>query len=128
MNGINYLLDTNVIIGVLKGNAEAVRLAQDIDLDLSAYSVITRMELLGFMGITDAEEQAINSLLTRMPCLGLTPDIEAATIQLKRQRRLKLPDAIIVATAGIYRLHLLTLDRQLSASLTPTKPPRPDDT
>lgn len=85
------------------------------------------MELLGFMGITDAEEQVINSLLTRMPCLVLTPDIEAATIRLKRSRRLKLPGAIIVVTADVYGLYLLTLDRQLPASLNPTKPPSLDD-
>lgn len=66
MNGINYLLDTNIIIGLLKGNGQAVNLTQGINLLACAYSVITRMELLGFVGITEYEERTIKALLDRM--------------------------------------------------------------
>jgi len=116
MNGIKYLLDTNIIIGMYRHSPAVIELMQTRQARIGecAYSVITRMELLGFMGITATEEQAINSLLARMPCLGLTADIEAATIQLKRRQRLKLPDAIIKATANEHGLELLTLDKQLA--------------
>ena len=101
MNGIEYLLDTNIIIGVIKGND----------------SVITRMELLGFSGITEYEERTFKVLLSKMTRLSLNEDIEYATIQLRKQRRIKLPDAIIAATAIAYNLELLTLDKDLSSKL-----------
>lgn len=44
MNGIKYLLDTNIIIGVLKGNAQAIGIAKHIDLSTCAFSAITRIE------------------------------------------------------------------------------------
>jgi predicted nucleic acid-binding protein len=115
MNGVNYLLDTNIIIGMYQKSAAVIALMQSRQVRISqcAYSAITRMELLGFVGITDNEEQAINGLLARMAYLSLNPAIEDAAIQLRWQRRLKLPDAVIVATSTVYSLELITLDKQL---------------
>jgi hypothetical protein len=50
MSGIEYLLDTNMVIGLLKGHAAAITLAEQsgFTLDKSAVSQITRMELLGY--------------------------------------------------------------------------------
>ena len=50
MNGINYLLDTNFILGLLKSNPDTLALINDsrIGLQQCAYSAIARMELLGF--------------------------------------------------------------------------------
>ena len=61
MNGIDYLLDTNFILGLLKSNPDTLALINDsrIGLQQCAYSAITRMELLGFPGITTTEESLI---------------------------------------------------------------------
>lgn len=84
MNGIDYLLDTNIIIGMYQKSPAVIALMQSKQVRVSqcAYSAITRMELLGFVGITDLEEQAINGLLMRMAHLSLNPAIEDTTIQL----------------------------------------------
>jgi predicted nucleic acid-binding protein len=50
-----------------------------------------------------------------MTHLSLTPMIEDLTIQIRRQHRLKLPDAIIAASAKAHSLALLTLDKELAA-------------
>lgn len=49
MNGIEWLLDTNIVLGLLKGQAAAVALAeaQNLELARAAVSQVTRMELLG---------------------------------------------------------------------------------
>jgi predicted nucleic acid-binding protein len=126
MNGsVKVLLDTNVIIGLLKANPAAVALLRDHGLSLTqcAYSSITRMELLGFPGIIEAEQQTISDLLTRLMRCPVTLDVENAVITLRRNRRIKLPDAIIAATANVFNLNLLTLDKELAkmyASLPPT--------
>ena len=76
------------------------------------------MELLGFVGISDYEEQTIKALLERMSYLAITPSIEELTIQFRRQHQAKLPDAIIAATAQTNDLELLTLDKKLQAKLS----------
>ena len=64
MNGISYLLDINIIIGMYQKSAEVMALMQTKQVSISqcAYSGITRMELLSFPGITEIEEQAFNRL------------------------------------------------------------------
>lgn len=54
MSGIKYLLDTNFILGMLKRTPEVLEVlsAARLTSDQCAYSAITRMELLGFPGIT----------------------------------------------------------------------------
>jgi predicted nucleic acid-binding protein len=49
MNGVKFLLDTNVIIGMYHKSAEIKTLLHDRQVIISqcAYSAITRMELLG---------------------------------------------------------------------------------
>lgn len=117
MNGsVKFLLDTNVIIGLLKANPAAVALVRDRGLSLAqcAYSSITRMELLGFPEITRTEQQTISDLLTRLTRCPVTLAVEDAAITLRCKRRFKLPDAIIVATAKTFNLELLTLDKDLA--------------
>lgn len=65
MSGIEYLLDTNMVIGLLKGQAPAIALAEQVGLalDKTAVSQITRMELLGYPKLTDDEDQAIRAFL-----------------------------------------------------------------
>jgi predicted nucleic acid-binding protein len=109
------LLDTNVIIGLLKGSDECTELIQSANCDLAdmAVSQITRMELLGFAGLSAADEQTVVQLLSCVQIVLLDEVIESRTIALRRQFKVKLPDAIIVATALGGGLPLLTLDQAL---------------
>lgn len=115
MSGIDYLLDTNFIPGLLKSNPETLALINDrqIKSHQCAYSAITRMELLGFPGITSAEEFLIQQKLARLTHLAVTASVEDIAIGLRRTRKVKLPDAIIVATALSVGVELITFDRQL---------------
>ena len=56
MNGLSYLLDTNTIIGLLKGNDEAISILSGISLAACGFSAITRMELLSYPDLTKDEE------------------------------------------------------------------------
>jgi predicted nucleic acid-binding protein len=116
MSGIDHLLDTNVVIGLLKGAESAVALAQQagMALDRAAVSQITRMELPGFAGLNDAEEQAARAFLSAFQVVGITAEIEDKAIRLRRSGALKLPDAIVAATALSTGAALLTLDQRLS--------------
>ena len=62
-------------------------------------SPIIRIELLSFTGLSKEEEQSIEDLLSQFNTVQLLREIENQTIQIKRQYKIKLPDAIIAATA-----------------------------
>ncbi len=117
MSGTEYLLDTNFILGMLKAtptvldviNRERLKAGQ------CAYSAITRMELLGFPGITGDEDSLIRSRLSMFTYLPVDVAVEDRAIAPRRSRRVKLPDALIAATALTYGLRLLTLDVGLQA-------------
>ena len=115
MNGIKYLLDTNFILGLLKATPEVIAIVTNRDLLASscAYSAVTRMELLGYPGITSDEERLIADRLSKFTYLLISSEIEDLAISLRRTRKLKLPDALIAATAIHHGLELLTLDQAL---------------
>ncbi len=116
MNGVEWLLDTNVIIGLLKQQAAAITLieSQPFDLNKAAVSQISKMELLGFPGLVQAEEVAILDFMSNCRILFIDEATEQKAIQLRRTSHCKLPDAIIAATALVNNLTLLTLDQKLA--------------
>jgi len=119
MNGIKYLLDTNIIIGLYQKNANVLDLlkTKQIKINECAYSSITRIELLSYPAITLGDKQAIEIVLNRMTYLAITFAIENEAIEFRRINQTKLPDSIIAATAKHYQLELLTLDKKLSDKL-----------
>ena len=116
MSGARFLLDTNFVIGLVKAYPAVVSLtkAHSTSFDECAYSFITRIELLGYSGITQDEIKVITEVLDKMSYLGMTKTIENMTIAIRRQFKIKTPDAIIAATAKLESLELLTLDQQLA--------------
>ena len=109
------LLDTNVVIGLLKAQVASMDLLKASNSQLSelAVSQITRLELLGFAGISPKEAQAIQSFLANIQVLPISGKVEVETIALRQSAKIKLPDAIIAGTALAHGLKLLTLDEPL---------------
>jgi hypothetical protein len=103
------------VIGLVKQQEAVVKVVTDRTIETKAcvYSFVTRIELLGFPGITSQEIDGIERTLAQMQYTALTKEIEDCTIALRRNYRLKTPDAIIAATAKCLTLELLTLDQQL---------------
>lgn len=107
MNGIDYMADTNALIYLLSGDScMKSYLANYIGL-----SVISEIELLSFPGITSFEEQQIRSFIKDCTVLFLTENVKNKTIALRRSYKVKLPDAIIAATAIENNLQLITADK-----------------
>ena len=115
MSGIKYLLDTNLVLGLLKASPEVVDMVTSRGLLASscAFSAVTRMELLGYPSITNDEERVITDRLSKFIYLPITSEIEDLAITLRRNRKVKLPDALVAATAMYHGLELLTLDKAL---------------
>ena len=119
MSGVRYLLDTNFILGMLKSTPEVLAMVDSARLMARqcAFSAVTRMELLGFPGITVDEDSLIRQRLAQFTYLAISTGIEDAAIELRRSRRVKIPDALIAATALCHGLELLTMDVGLQSVL-----------
>lgn len=102
---VDYLFDTNILIYLFNN-----RLAEILPSGRYGYSVITEIELLSFPGLTTTEAEVINSYLGNIFLMNLTQNIKQKTISLRRIYRIKLPDAIIAATAIETGSVLLTND------------------
>jgi predicted nucleic acid-binding protein len=114
MNGktvkVKLALDTNAIIDFLKEEAGAFDLMDLIEQHECFVSVITKLELLKYPDISVEEEMLILDFLPLVPIMPLTDDIERETIAISRASKLKLPDAIIGATAIVYGAEVVTAD------------------
>jgi predicted nucleic acid-binding protein len=105
---VAYLLDTNAVLYLLRGE-----LAKPLLPGTYYLSVISELELLSYGGITDAEQEAIQEFLDSVCVVELSSEVRRLAIQLRRQHGLKLPDAIIAATALAKNVPLLTNDKKL---------------
>ena len=100
------LLDSNVIIDAAKPGGE--HLSAYLDHPDASVSIVSRIESLGFHRLTPAEGAKISGSLKLLAQLALDDDIAQRAIGLRQQRRMKLGDAIIAATALEYEVPLVT--------------------
>lgn len=76
MSGNECLLDTNVVIGLLKGYPPAQVLMEQRAASRLAISQITRMELLGYPKMASDEEKVIRAFLSTCRVVLLDERIE----------------------------------------------------
>jgi predicted nucleic acid-binding protein len=107
---LKLLLDTNAIVDFLKQKNDPLDLYSLILQHECFVSVIVKLELLKYPEITPGEEYAITEFLRFVPVIPLNEAIENETITLSRATKLKLPDAIIGATAVVYDAKVVTRD------------------
>ena len=105
------ILDSNAIIYLSKG---LIGIDEIIcDSEEYAVSVITYMEVLGYTFESEKEEKFIHDLFALLHIKYLNSDIVQRVISLRKIRKIKLPDAIICATAMSEDAYLLTNDARL---------------
>ncbi|MHC5818298.1 MAG: type II toxin-antitoxin system VapC family toxin [Nostoc sp.] len=106
------LLDTNVVLYFLGG-----RLLNPLPSGQYFISVVTEIELLSYPSLSLEEEAQIIDFLNKITVVGIDNNIKKLTIAFRKQYRLRLPDAIIAATAKSLNAILFTNDLKL-ANLT----------
>jgi len=107
VSGKRALLDSNIIIYLSKNEMDFSCLEEFDDLYIS---VITYMEILGYAFPTNEEENFIKELLSFFDIIFIDRRIADLTIDIRKTKRIKLPDAIISATAIAGELNLITRD------------------
>lgn len=112
MSGNSLFLDTNIIIYFLQGDDTLTELLERKSIFIS---VITRLELLGYDGLSVKDKQQLEKFIIQCSVVDLNPDVQAATINIRKRYKLKLPDSIILASAQYLNLPLITADKSLKA-------------
>ncbi len=107
---VRRLLDTNTVLYLLSD-----RLAEPLAAGEYLASVITEMELLSYPLLEARHEKQIQKSLSEVEIVSLSNEVKRVAIQLRRAHNLKLPDAIIAATAVVMDAELLTNDRKLQS-------------
>lgn len=118
MNG-KYLLDTNIVLGLLYRQPEVIRLVPAFRNGDLYCSVITKLELLSWHSLTQTDEIAVRGILETLRILPLSQTIEELAILFRRATRLKLPDSIIAASAISVHATLVSCYKVLADALYP---------
>ena len=94
------LVDSDILVDHLRGHRRYVRGQDDVHV-----SAVTRAELFSGRG---TEERRIRHLLEPMTELPVDRAVAERAGRLRRTRAIRLPDALIAATALEHRLTLVT--------------------
>ena len=112
--GLKYFYDTNVFIDYFSDRLENLDLFDEkfIIENEVFISPIVRMELLSHPDITEDEDKLFTELLDNFESVDIDFEVEKETILLRRKYKLKLPDAIIAASAILEDAVLVTNDKK----------------
>lgn len=109
------MLDTNCLANFLNGEALETSLVGASDILISE---ITEMEIQCSPNLTSSERKILRQFLDGITIVRLSDKIRELTVKTRLTTRMKLMDAIIVATSQYLKVPILTCD----ADFEPVKP------
>jgi predicted nucleic acid-binding protein len=105
---VKALFDTNVLIDYLAGiRAAKTELARYSD---KAISMITWMEIQ--VGTEPNDQLKVDKFLLKFELLPITMEVSTQAVEIRKQARINLPDAIIWATARLEDRVLVTRNKK----------------
>ncbi|HEX8565327.1 MAG TPA: type II toxin-antitoxin system VapC family toxin [Pyrinomonadaceae bacterium] len=110
MSGNKAVLDSNVIILASKGRIDTDKLLADYD---EFYvSIVTYMEVYAYEFDNSDERTLIDELFTNLGIVELNRIVadQAIIYRKNKTKKIKLPDAVILATAKVLNADLLSDD------------------
>lgn len=102
---MKVVFDSNILIDALRGIPEAQECIIQYQ---GVISMITYIEVLS--GAQDHHLEMIKDLLSQFQQVSISEEVALEAVRIRKARRLKLPDAIIYATAKVNEISLLTRD------------------
>jgi len=107
--GMNMLVDSNVIIDYVS-NRIPEKSAKQLDIYFNSnfsVSIVSKIEVLGF-NTQEYELKQLESFIQLSSIVYIDEAVAVKTIEIRRMKRIKLPDAIIAATALVLNCILLS--------------------
>lgn len=108
---MNYLWDTNTAVYYLQQHfpPSSEKFIDELLINKQPIiSVITEIELLCWKSSKEEDLKVLRNFINVALVIELDQDIKFKTADIRKAHRIKLPDAIIAATANVYQLTLLT--------------------
>jgi hypothetical protein len=106
---MNLLLDTNILIYHVAGDRAATKFVNEAISNRSfRLSILSVIEFLGWYGHSDEGFTKCKELIGLATIFPVSEEVADKAIELRRQKRIKLADAIIASTALINNLSLAT--------------------
>ncbi len=109
--GIKYLWDTNTVIYYLQQQfppSAEMLIDKLIREALPVISAITEIELLCWKSATEKDLEILHSFIDEAVVIELEQPIKYKTAEIRKKFNIKLPDAIIAATAIVNDLIIVT--------------------
>lgn len=108
----NYLLDTNILIYYTDGLLRNWSLAESIFVKSFKISIISKIEFLGWAGFHGDEFQynIAKDFINNASILYLDDEVAEETILIRQKYKIKMPDAVIAATAIINNMTLVSVN------------------
>ena len=108
--GKEYLIDTNVVIYMLKGSLpeKVLSVMKSLFDSTPNFSVINKIELLSHNDASPVETLSVQKLIEKSTVYHLNDPVIEMTIRVRKKYSMKLPDAIIASTAIVHNLILAT--------------------
>jgi len=105
-----YLLDTNILIYLFADTIpkKEVNKIEEIFRTSFNISILTKIEFLGWEKHTEEGFEKAREFISFANVFSLTDEIVDLTIDIRRQSKIKLPDAVIAATSLNNNLILVT--------------------
>ena len=108
MSGERIVADTSALVDYAKGVEAVVTSLEGFDVHIS---IITEIEFLAWPGLEEARVSEARSFLSEYSSNGIGDFIRDYAAWIKRIFKLKLPDAVIAATAKHLNAPLVTRDK-----------------
>jgi predicted nucleic acid-binding protein len=108
---VSYILDTNVVIDYIQGNfpdKEATFIENLLFASTPNISVITEIEILCWKHANEEDVEQYKKFIENSKIIELGNDVKLKAIDIRRNYKIKLPDALIAASALVYDLELIT--------------------
>lgn len=101
---MRYVFDTNILIDYLNGFSSAIDILEQCQ--NPTISRITWIEVM--VGTNEQNNQSTEEFLALFDIIDISKDIAIQSVKIRQTKRIKLPDAIILATANHLNLPLVS--------------------
>ncbi len=108
MNGNKGVLDSNVIIDASKGIVSTQEIVNEYDYLYT--SIISYVETKGYNYSDNEEKEIVTQILNSVEIVDVNKEIADIAIEYRKIKKIKLPDALVLATAKHLNADLLTSD------------------
>ena len=106
MSGKEALFDSNIFVYISQKKLDFDKLIQNYDFFHS--SIISYMEVMGYNFTDSREKLIVENLFHEFNIINIDNEIAESVIEIRKKKKIKLPDAIVYATASCYGLDLIT--------------------